>query len=602
MNPAHAQLLREGLLLQQRGRSAEAEVIFRKLLKQDPQQADGWRLLGLIELARGDLLAAGQSLGHSLRLRADHPQAWHGLGEVHEESGRPADAEACYRRAGELKPDWAEAHYNQARMLHRLGQLEAAHQPLQLCLRFKPAMVGAWQLQAMLEQAAGAMDAALLSLDRALQLAPGRAALHHNRAVVLQCSHQHALALQAHEQAQALGLDMADAHYNHGNTLFSLGQPAAAAAAYRKALARDPQHALAQYDLAKLRWSQGEADFLGELEAAEQAAPQSAIPCGIKAGLLLKAECYQDAAAAFERACLLAPQVAAYFDGFGQALCQLGQFDAALQAHQQALTLSPRDATLHCHQARCLLAAGFAQQAAAAAGQAVILAPDDQQAWALLGLAWRLLGDPREALLNDYARLVRVFDLPAPPEFADMACFNEALSAELTALHTDREAPVDQTLRHGTQTRDNLLDQGRPMVDRLKPLLGQAIDQYIEELPTDADHPFLRRRSQAWQFTDSWSSRLRSSGFHTNHVHGHGWISACYYVAVPPAVEDAVSKAGWLKFGEPDLALGLDAARLVQPRPGRLVLFPSCFWHGTLPFSDEKPRLTIAFDIKPLMR
>ena len=369
MNPAHAQLLREGLLLQQRGRSAEAEVIFRKLLKQDPQQADGWRLLGLIELARGDLLAAGQSLGHSLRLRADHPQAWHGLGEVHEESGRPADAEACYRRAGELKPDWAEAHYNQARMLHRLGQLEAARQPLQLCLRFKPATVGAWQLQAMLEQAAGAMDAALLSLDRALQLAPGRAALHHNRAVVLQCSHQHALALQAHEQAQALGLDMADAHYNHGNTLFSLGQPAAAAAAYRKALARDPQHALAQYDLAKLRWSQGEADFLGELEAAEQAAPQSAIPCGIKAGLLLKAERYQDAAAAFERACLLAPQVAAYFDGFGQALCQLGQFDAALQAHQQALTLSPRDATLHCHQARCLLAAGFAQQAAAAAGQ-----------------------------------------------------------------------------------------------------------------------------------------------------------------------------------------------------------------------------------------
>jgi hypothetical protein len=34
----------------------------------------------------------------------------------------------------------------------------------------------------------------------------------------------------------------------------------------------------------------------------------------------------------------------------------------------------------------------------------------------------------------------------------------------------------------------------------------------------------------------------------------------------------------------------------VAPLPGKLVLFPSYFWHGTLPFTSAAPRLTVAFD------
>ena len=32
---------------------------------------------------------------------------------------------------------------------------------------------------------------------------------------------------------------------------------------------------------------------------------------------------------------------------------------------------------------------------------------------------------------------------------------------------------------------------------------------------------------------------------------------------------------------------------------GKLVLFPSYFWHGTVPFTSENTRLTIAFDVVP---
>jgi hypothetical protein len=55
-----------------------------------------------------------------------------------------------------------------------------------------------------------------------------------------------------------------------------------------------------------------------------------------------------------------------------------------------------------------------------------------------------------------------------------------------------------------------------------------------------------------------------------------------------------------LTLGEPqaELELDLEPHRLVEPQPGRLVLFPSTMWHGTRPF-EAGERLTVAFDVAP---
>jgi hypothetical protein len=37
----------------------------------------------------------------------------------------------------------------------------------------------------------------------------------------------------------------------------------------------------------------------------------------------------------------------------------------------------------------------------------------------------------------------------------------------------------------------------------------------------------------------------------------------------------------------------------VKPAVGKLVLFPSYFWHGTVPFQSQNMRLTVAFDVTP---
>jgi hypothetical protein len=95
--------------------------------------------------------------------------------------------------------------------------------------------------------------------------------------------------------------------------------------------------------------------------------------------------------------------------------------------------------------------------------------------------------------------------------------------------------------------------------------------------------------------------RLRSQGYHTNHIHPEGWISSALYVVLPDEVREGEGDAGHLQFGVPPAELGIAVPprRSVKPEVGVLSLFPSYMWHGTVPFSSEQPRITVAFDLVP---
>ena len=224
--------------------------------------------------------------------------------------------------------------------------------------------------------------------------------------------------------------------------------------------------------------------------------------------------------------------------------------------------------------------------------------PYDQSLLGCLSVVYRGLGDSKFAALVDVERFVREFSLTPPPGFSGPTAFNAALAEELVQLHTRRAEPMDQTLRNGTQTAGALFERDSGKITALREAIRETVADYIRELPEDATHPFLSRRSDAFRFAGSWSCRLRSAGFHTNHIHS-AWISSAYYVDLPDTVRDGAG--GALQFGESQFQLGGEdwPLRVVTPAVGKLVLFPSYFWHGTTPFSDSRTRLTVAFDVLP---
>ena len=126
-----------------------------------------------------------------------------------------------------------------------------------------------------------------------------------------------------------------------------------------------------------------------------------------------------------------------------------------------------------------------------------------------------------------------------------------------------------------------------------------AVKAYVAQLPEPrSGHPLLGGARTGLRYCGSWSVRLSQGAFHVNHVHPDGWIGSAFYVVVPPAGGGDEARAGWLTLGEPpaELGLGLAPFRMVEPRPGRLALFPAYTWHGTRPFIEGE-RLTVAFDV-----
>ena len=121
--------------------------------------------------------------------------------------------------------------------------------------------------------------------------------------------------------------------------------------------------------------------------------------------------------------------------------------------------------------------------------------------------------------------------------------------------------------------------------------------------PADPSHPVFRAQPSRIAFSGAWSVRLQAGGSHANHVHPMGWISSAYYIALPAEVADDKRKEGWFTLGEPpfDLRWNDPVRRYIQPREGALVLFPSYFYHGTVPFRSRTARTTIAFDAVPVI-
>jgi hypothetical protein len=180
-------------------------------------------------------------------------------------------------------------------------------------------------------------------------------------------------------------------------------------------------------------------------------------------------------------------------------------------------------------------------------------------------------------------------------DFEDLAI--GPLAERLRTLHVARHQPLDQSVRGGTQTDGPLLSRLDPELRDIRARLAQAVSDYVAALPApEPAHPLLGRIPRHARFVGSWSVRLTGGGFHEPHVHNEGWLSSAFYVALPDSGPD--SEAGWLTLGEPQasLGLGLPPVRSIEPKPGRLVLFPSTLWHGTRPFASGE-RMTIAFDI-----
>jgi tetratricopeptide (TPR) repeat protein len=206
----------------------------------------------------GDYDAAIACFRKAIELDPTYAQAHYNLGNALRGQGKVDEAIASYRKAIELDPKTALPHHNLGIALYRKGQVNEAIVCLKKAIDLDPKDA---QIHVNLGNALrgqGEVDAAFACFTRALEIDP-RLPLAHNGLGAFLCDVKRDYDGAAACFRKAIDLDPKDAtaHFNLGNALAGKGQVDEAIACYRKAIQVNPQDAFAHINLGHALASQG---------------------------------------------------------------------------------------------------------------------------------------------------------------------------------------------------------------------------------------------------------------------------------------------------------------------------------------------------------
>jgi tetratricopeptide (TPR) repeat protein len=444
-----------------------------------------------------------------------------------------------------------------------------------------------WHVKGLMHRAQDRRELAIPALRRAVDLAPNEPLIVHGLARTLleaglPCVEEfgRAMKVAANNPEVVKGLVAA---------LAAEGRTAEAVEGLEQAVRRSPLWTDGHVLLAQMRWAEGERQgFTRSFDEGLALHPNSLELRREQLVALLEAEHFDDLLARVEEGTRLFGEHILFASHEAAGRSESGDTQAADPLFDQLASLDL--ANVDMWRVRHLLRSGRPADAVKVIDRWLGTA-DQDLFWHYATSAWRLTGHPQSDWLEGDERLVGVYDL------ADRLPPLDRLADVLRKLHVSKSEFFSQSVRGGTQTDGNLFQRIEPEIVALREAVRRTVAEHAAQLPPpDSNHPLLRSRPPNIRFTGSWSVRLVAGGRHANHVHPMGWLSSALYIVLPPDL--GRDDAGSLVLGEPQAQLGLDLApfRTVEPKPGRLALFPSWMWHGTRPFGEGE-RMTVAFDV-----
>lgn len=191
-----------------------------------------------------------------------------------------------------------------------------------------------------------------------------------------------------------------------------------------------------------------------------------------------------------------------------------------------------------------------------------------------------------EAMRSPYRRLVRAWDLPA----ADVDVLKKL--SPLVAGHRSMMPLSASEATSGGSYSGDLFSEPEVDLEELYEIIAAAVNDYTQELMlVSPEHLLVRSRPENVRL-HAWAVKLQAGEHQAVHFHPDAWLSGCLYLQVPECINED-STFGHLAFGES----GAIPRTTVCPQVGRVVVFPSCLDHHTLPQQGDGVRLSVGFDV-----
>jgi len=229
-------------------------------------------------------------------------------GVCYKATGQQEMAVQSFKRAVEIKSDFADAHYNLGLTLQELNQLDDAVKSYLKALTIKSDYAEAYNNLGVTLKDLDQLEEAVKCYEKALIIKPDYPEAHNNLGNALKNLGRLSKAVECFERMLTIDPDNAEGHNNLGNTLYVLGQPNAAGKSYMKALAIEPDYAEAHNNV------------------------------GISLHDLGR---YEDAEASYHKALAIAPHFPEAHANLGDLLIDLNRLDEALVSYETAFNLKP---------------------------------------------------------------------------------------------------------------------------------------------------------------------------------------------------------------------------------------------------------------------
>lgn len=302
-----------GISLYQQTRYVESEYVLQQAQELAPDDCDLLSDRGLVLLAKEDYLAALDCFEQAIALDPAMSAAWNNLGVAFQHLQRLDEAERCWRKTLELKPEHRDALINLGNLSCEQGKNAEALDLFGQLLQHYPQEAMSWRVTAKALSQAGLYEQALHYIHQALQLSPDCTDCLTEQGLILRYLHRYEEALLSYQKVGVAEPDSADADNNCGVILDDMKRHEEAQHYYKQALQKQPTHTDARFNYAV------------NLE---------------------KQELWEPALYCYQQLAHDQPQHISAWHGLGSILLRQRRLNDALGCYRRALMLSPDNADL----------------------------------------------------------------------------------------------------------------------------------------------------------------------------------------------------------------------------------------------------------------
>ena len=337
-----------------KGATAEAVVLLRQIVADDPRNVDAHLLLGTGFALIGDRGESIKQMAVAVQLRPDSAGVHNQYGVVLSRFIELKAARQEFEKALELNPALAEAHVNLSLILAEEGELISAGDHLEQAIKLQGDVRAAaytHYLRAKIWGAQNQIDKSIDELEKSIQLRQEYAEAWSDLGGMRRLSLDSSGAVQALEKAVALNPHDSTAQYRLGQLYLQGGETVKALDHLKIALLGDPSDVATLYSLDRALRKAGKLEEAKPIEkqlAGQRAKSDRASTVALAAsrlndqGIALEKSGDVRAALAKYRAALdLDPTGTGFQLNYGLALCRLGRWDDGIAELREVLRLDP---------------------------------------------------------------------------------------------------------------------------------------------------------------------------------------------------------------------------------------------------------------------